>query len=80
MTDATKRISELEAALRQSMIALDDWLNIWAADMCGVDRVEQARERVSRNGTIAYISDVQSINRAALRENPDLHDNPGAGK
>lgn len=56
----------LVKALQRSIVALDDWLNIHAADHCDPERVKAARERCRKEGTLAYIADVQRQNRAAL--------------
>ena len=58
--------ARLRTALQQSMTALDDWLNTYAADQCDADRVEEARQRIMQYGTIGYIAHVQAANRAAM--------------
>ena len=55
-----------EAALRRSMVALDDWLNTYAEEFCDEQRVKEARERIKEFGTIGYIAEVQQQNHAAL--------------
>lgn len=57
---------ELLAAVRSSVIALDDWLNIHAEDFCGGSRVAEAKRRIGERGTVAYIAEIQRINRAAI--------------
>lgn len=64
---AEARIKKLEAALERSSIALDDWLNVYAEDMCDEKRVAEAKQRISEFGTLAYIAFVQDQNRTALR-------------
>jgi len=67
--EALSRENEaLKAALARSMTALDDWLNIFAEDMCEEERVREAKQRVYEHGSIHYISMVQQQNRAALRQ------------
>lgn len=56
----------VEAALRASMQALDDWLVTYASDMCDHDAVTAAYDRISVLGTIGYIASVQEQCRAAL--------------
>lgn len=57
----------LEEALEVSRIAIDDWLNTYAAELCDETRVHEARERIKEaSGTLAYIAAVQTANRAAL--------------
>ncbi len=59
-------LSKVEAALKRSMVALDDWLSTYADDMCHPDQVEASRARIAKYGTLAYIADVQQQNREAL--------------
>lgn len=58
----------LRTALKRSMIAIDDWLNTEAEELCDEERVKQARARIAEWGTIGYIADVQAQNRKALGE------------
>lgn len=58
--------AELIEALERSMTAIDDWLNIYADDMCDAERVKEAKERIGQLGTIGYIASVQQANRQAL--------------
>lgn len=60
----------LRFAVLQSIIAIDDWLNLYAEAMCDAKRVAEARERINAQGTIGYIADVQKINRTALSGAP----------
>lgn len=58
----------LVVALDESRIAIDDWLNTYASELCGEARVEAAHKRISDNGgTLAYIASIQEQNRAALK-------------
>ena len=57
---------ELAEALRQSVVAIDDWLNTYAERFCDPKRVKEAYQRIGEFGTIGYIADVQKKNRAAL--------------
>ena len=57
---------ELSEALRRSMTAIDDWLNVYTEDNYDAQRVAEAKRRIWEFGTIAYIADVQQQNRAAL--------------
>lgn len=59
-------LTALADALRVSIVALDDWLNIHASDHCDERRVAEARTRINERGTIYYISVVQKTNRDAL--------------
>lgn len=60
------RIARLEAALERSQLAIDDWLHLFAPELCNDDDVARSRSRVMAVGTLAYIADVQQQNRAAL--------------
>ena len=62
----TKIEDELAEALRQSVVAIDDWLNTHAERFCDPQRVKEAYQRIGEFGTIAYIAEVQKKNRAAL--------------
>ncbi len=62
------RLVELESALKNSVTALDDWLNTYAAEMCDEKRVKEAMERIGPFGTIGYIAHIQAANREALEQ------------
>jgi len=63
---ATKK--ELQAALKRSEVAIEDWFNTYASEFCDEKKVAEARARVRESGgTIAYIADVQEQNREALK-------------
>lgn len=59
--------NSLRTALQASITALDDWLNIYAEELCDENRVKEAKERVGQFGTIAYIANVVAQCRAALK-------------
>jgi len=61
----TERLAQ---ALRDSQVALDDWLNTWASEFCDPERVRQAQERIDEYGTCGYIAHVQQANREALAQ------------
>lgn len=57
----------MRQALETSMQAIDDWINIYAPDMCHEERVAEARERVfERYGLLGHLAAIQDANRAAL--------------
>lgn len=58
----------LRAALDRSMIAIDDWLNTYAPDLCDEARLAETETRIAEMGTLAYIAEVQQQNRAALEQ------------
>ena len=62
------RVGKLQGALMDSMVAIDDWLNTYAAELCDEQRVNEAVKRISQHGTIGYIAHVQAANREALEE------------
>ena len=64
----TNREKKLRAALKRSMVALDDWLHVYAADQCNPSTVAKTELRLFREGgPLAYIASVQQQNRAALK-------------
>lgn len=68
------RIEELKAenerlrnAVKQSQLAIDDWLHTFAPEHCKEEHVIETDNRIwYRGGTLAYIADVQKENRDAL--------------
>jgi len=64
----------LREALECSVTALDDWLHVYAHDLCGETHVEESRARIGRFGTLGYIADVQFRNRAALAQKETKND------
>lgn len=58
----------LVKALERSVVAIDDWLNLYASEHCNADRVAEAKARTNENGTLWYIASIQEANRAALRD------------
>lgn len=57
----------IKEALERSIVVIDDWLNVYASELCNQDRVDEANHRISNaGGTLAYIANVQQQNRAAL--------------
>jgi hypothetical protein len=58
---------ELLGALNASVTAIDDWLNTYAADHCDETHVKEAWQRIGDSGgTIAYIADIQKMNRQTI--------------
>lgn len=69
MTAAKRDEGEAVAleALKRSVIAIDDWLNVYASELCNEQRVAEAHQRIGdAGGTLAYIAYVQAENRAAI--------------
>lgn len=55
-------------ALERSIVAIDDWLHTYAPDECMREHVRDTRLRIyDGGGTLAYIAEIQSRNRAAIR-------------
>src|SRR5271165_2627938 len=54
ITDNTK----MREALEDAIVALDDWMNIYASEFCDADRVAEARKRLSQDGSLYYIATV----------------------
>jgi hypothetical protein len=53
--------------LKRCSVALDDWLNTYAHEMCAEKRVREATKRISDGGgTLAYIADLQQEIRKCI--------------
>lgn len=59
-------LAQLVEALKTSITAIDDWLHIYAEELCNEADVAASKARVHANGTLAYIAEVQERSRAAL--------------
>jgi hypothetical protein len=57
----------LRTALQAAITALNDWLHLTAPEQCGEEHVRESEERVFEYGTIAYIADVTTQCRNALK-------------
>ena len=44
--------------LERCRVALNDWINDWAPEMCDPERVQETEERLSEKGTLMYISEI----------------------
>lgn len=65
--EGLKKLFEIkDDALQQSVVAIDDWLNVSASDLCDSRRVREAKTRINEEGLLSYIANVQTINRKAL--------------
>ena len=69
ITTKDAELARLREALERSVLALDDWLNVYAEELCDKDRVAQAKSRIKSYGTVGYIASVQQQNREALKPN-----------
>ncbi len=56
MTNMNKQL--LTNALDDAILAIDDWINTYAEDLCDEDRVAQARQRLNEHGTLHYLATV----------------------
>jgi hypothetical protein len=59
--------NSLRTACQTALTALNDWLHIYAEELCDAERVKEAKDRVYERGTIAYIADVTTQCRLALK-------------
>lgn len=67
MSEARLDSNEL---LSEAAQALDDWITIYAHEMCRPEVVEQARKRVFKGGgTIAYAANIADRLRKAATDN-----------
>lgn len=57
----------MRTALQAAIIALNDWLHIYAPEFCSEEHVKESQDRVFEYGTLAYISSVTTQCRDALR-------------
>ncbi len=64
----TAREQVLVKALERSIVAIDDWLHLFAGEFCNEADVLESKKRVYEHGTLSYISEVQSQIRAALSD------------
>lgn len=63
----TTQRDALKKALERADFALEDWINMYASELCTSDRAAQARSRIrSQGGTIAYVTDIREESSAAL--------------
>lgn len=59
----TEQVAALNSALRVARQGIDDWMHIYAHDLCDEAEVKAARDRVYENGTLAYMA---NINQAIM--------------
>lgn len=59
-------INLLQGAVETAIIALDDWINIYAPEFCDADRVKQARRRLAEHGMLYYVATVVEQCRNSL--------------
>jgi hypothetical protein len=58
----------MKELLEELAIALDDWLHIYASDMCDEKDVKESFKRIKENGgTIAYIATLRQKIRKELK-------------
>jgi hypothetical protein len=54
-------------ALESSIIAIDDWLHLYAPDICDdIDLAETTHRIENAGGPLAYIAKIQDENRKAI--------------
>jgi hypothetical protein len=59
----------LRAALRIALQGINDWLHLYAPDMCSEAGVAEASRRVHEHGTLAYIAGLNEVIGNALETN-----------
>lgn len=64
------RIDEAHVLINRNRVALDDWLNTYASELCDKARVTEAKVRICELGTIGYIAHIQKANRHWLSATP----------
>jgi hypothetical protein len=65
MKKADKEV--LTVAMDAAILALDDWINVYAEEHCHEARVAEAKARLSERGTIAYLADTAQQCREARK-------------
>ncbi len=63
------QLKVLREAMETAIIAIDDFVNIYAEEYCDPGRVEEARQRMNENGTLYYASSILKQCKSALKEN-----------
>ncbi|NTF16891.1 hypothetical protein G6L37_00430 [Agrobacterium rubi] len=58
----------LREALKMAQRGLNDWMHVFATDLCQAERVAEAERRVYEHGTLAYIADLNERIGAALAQ------------
>jgi hypothetical protein len=62
------RVEELEAGLKLAFRAINDWVVVYASDMCDDARVEETKLRIrDAGGTLAYVAEINSVLGPLLR-------------
>lgn len=61
-------VEQLRSALNAALIALDDWTNLYASEVCNEERVKEAQARIEQYGTLYYIASVVKKSRDALKD------------
>ena len=52
------RMDRMTSALHAAILALGDWVNIYAPEFCDEQRVEEAKARINEQGTLQYVATV----------------------
>jgi hypothetical protein len=67
LLEAKGRIEALEAALKRAGQALNDWVVVYASDMCDDATVGQTKRRIwDAGGTLAYVAEINTVLAALL--------------
>lgn len=67
--------NSIQTALQSAIVALNDWMCIYAPEMCDESRVKDAYNRVYEGGTLYYIATVVEQCNNALKEENDQNRN-----
>jgi hypothetical protein len=67
----------LRSALEVAQRGINDWLHLYAPDLCGEDRVNEAMKRVHEHGTLSYIAELSETIRNALAMQATAPDTSG---
>ena len=67
MCTDNEEIIRLRNAVNTAIVALDDWINIYAEEFCNAKRVAEAKARINARGTLAYVADVVYLCKESLK-------------
>ena len=63
-----EQLEALRNATQTAIVALDDWVNIYAEELCCAERVAIAKAHVAEHGLLWYVATVLEQCKDALKE------------
>lgn len=61
------RLSIMTAALKTAEVAINDWLHVYAPELCDDASVQESFQRIDERGTLSYIAHVSQEIRDAIQ-------------